>query len=128
MYEKKKIITIACVIFATVALFVYLIFSGTTGGNRNGNNAKDTVREIKNYSKQSADAVRSAGEQIKSAGEQLDRSISRVDRATESADRVQKRIDRNAETIAECRDIIADSRRELDEAADIFRQVDEENR
>lgn len=127
MYEKKKIITIACVIFAIVALFVYLIFSGTTG-NGNGGDAKNAVREIKNYSEQSADAVRSAGEQIKSAGEQLDRSISRVDRAAESANRVQKRIDSNAETIAECRDIIKDSRRELNEAAELFRRVDEENR
>lgn len=127
MYEKKKIITIACVIFAIVALFVYLIFSGTTGGG-NGNDAKDAVREAQEYGTKSADAVRSAGKQIKSVGEQLDRSISRVDRAAESADRVQKRIDRNAETIAECRDLIADSRRELDEAADIFRQVDAENR
>lgn len=127
MYEKKKIIAVACAIFAVVALFVYLICSGTCG-NGNGNDAKDAVREIKNYSEQSADAVKRAGDQVKSAGEQLDRSISRVDRAAESADRVQKRIDRNAETIAECRDIIADSRRELDETADIFRQVDEENR
>lgn len=127
MYEKKKIITIACVIFATVALFVYLIFSGTTGG-RNGNDAKDAVREAQEYSTKSADAVKRAGDQVKSAGEQLDRSISRVDRAEESAGRVQKRIDENAETIAECRSLIADSRRELDEAADIFRQIDEENR
>lgn len=127
MYEKKKIITIACVIFATVALFVYLIFSGTTGGG-NGNDAKDAVREAQEYSTKSADAVRSAGEQIKSAGEQLDRSISRVDRAAESANRVQKRIDENSRTIAECRDIIADSRRELNEAAELFRQIDEENR
>lgn len=127
MYEKKKIITIACVIFATVALFVYLIFSGTTGGG-NGNDAKDAVREAQEYSTKSADAVRSARDEIKSAGDQLDRSISGVDRAAESADRVQERIDRNAETIAECRDIIADSRRELNEAADIFRRIDEENR
>ena len=127
MYEKKKIIAVACAVVAVCALLIYLICTGT-GGNRNGNNAKDTVRETQEYSKQSADAVRSAGDEIKSAGEQLDRSISRVDRAAESADRVQKRIDRNAETIAECRDLIADSRRELDEAADIFRQVDEENR
>lgn len=127
MYEKKKIVTIACVIFAICAVLVCLIFSGTTG-NGNGGDAKNAVREIKNYSEKSADAVRSAREQVKSAGEQLDRSISRVDRAAESADRVQKRIDRNAETIAECRDLIADSRRELDEAAELFRQVDEENR
>ena len=126
MYEKKKIIAVACVIFATVALLVYLICTGT-GGNRNGNNAKNTVRETQDYSKQSADAVRSAGEQIKSAGEQLDRSISRVDRAAESADRVQERIDENSRTIAECRDIIADSRRELNEAAELFRQIDREN-
>ena len=127
MYEKKKIITIACVIFATVALFVYLIFSGTTSGG-NGNDAKTTVREIKNYSEQSADAVKRAGDQVKSAGEQLDRSISRVDRAEESAGRVQERIDENAETIAECRSLIADGRRELNEAAELFRQIDEENR
>lgn len=68
--------------------------------------------KLQEYSKQSADAVRSAGEQIKSAGEQLDRSISRVDRAAESADRVQKRIDENSRTIAECRDLIKDSRRQ----------------
>lgn len=127
MYEKKKIIAVACAVFAICAVLVCLIFSGTTG-NGNGGDAKNAVREIKNYSEKSADAVRSAREQIKSAGEQLDRSVSRVDRAAESADRVQKRIDRNAETIAECRDIIADSRRELDEAAELFRQIDEENR
>lgn len=127
MYEKKKIIAIACVVVAVCALLVYLIFGGTTGDG-NGGDAKNTVREAQDYSKQSADAVRSAGEQIKSAGEQLERSISRVDRAEEAAGRVQKRIDSNAETIAECRDLIVDSRRELDEAADIFRQVDEENR
>ena len=126
MYEKKKIITIACAIFAVCALLVYLIFSGTTDTGH-GNDAKDAVREDQEYSKQSADAVRSAGEQIKSAGEQLDRSISRVDRAAESADRVQERIDENSRTIAECRDIIADSRKELDEAAELFRQIDEEN-
>lgn len=127
MYEKKKIIAVACAIFAICAVLVYLICTGTTGG-RNSDDAKDAVRESQEYSTKSADAVRSAGEQIKSAGEQLDRSISRVDRAAESADRVQKRIDRNAETIAECRDIIADSRRELDEIESIFRQIDEENR
>lgn len=126
MYEKKKTIAVACVIFAVCAVLVYLICTGAAG-SRNGNDAKDAVREAQEYSTKSADAVRSAGEQIKSAGEQLDRSISRVDRAAESADRVQKRIDRNAETIAECRDLIADSRRELNEAADIFRQIDEEN-
>lgn len=126
MYEKKKIITIACAVFAICAVLVYLICTGTTG-SRNGNDAKGAVREAQEYSKQSADAVRSAGEQIKSAGEQLDRSISRVDRAAESADRVQKRIDENSRTIAECRDIIKDSRRELDEVAELFRQVDEEN-
>lgn len=128
MYEKKKIIAVACAVIAVCAVLVYLICTGTTGGSRNGNDAKNTVREAQEYSKQSADAVRSAGEQIKSAGEQLERSISRVDRAEEAAGRVQKRIDSNAETIAECRDLIVDSRRELDEAADIFRQVDEENR
>ena len=127
MYEKKKIITIACAVFAVCAVLVYLICTGT-GGNRNGNNAKDAVREAQEYSTKSADAVRSARDEIKSAGEQLDRSISRVDRAAESADRVQKRIDENSRTIAECRDLIADSRKELDEAADIFRRVDEENR
>ena len=125
--EKKKIIAIACAVIAVVALFVYLICTGT-GGNRNGNDAKDAVRETQEYSTKSAAAVKSARDEIKSAGEQLDRSISRVDRAAESADRVQERIDRNAETIAECRDLIADSRRELAEAADIFRQVDEKNR
>lgn len=127
MYDKKKIIAVACAIFAVVALFVYLICSGTAGG-RNGNDAKDAVREAQEYSTKSADAVKRAGDQVKSAGEQLDRSISRVDRASESADRVQKRIDENSRTIAECRDLIADGRRELDEDADIFRQVDEENR
>lgn len=127
MYEKKKIVTIACVIFAICAVLVCLIFSGTTG-NGNGGDAKNAVREIKNYSEKSADAVRSAREQVKSAGEQLDRSISRVDRAAESADRVQKRIGENSRTIAECQDIITDSRRELDEIKSIFRQIDEENR
>lgn len=127
MYEKKKIVTIACVIFAICAVLVCLIFSGTTG-NGNGGDAKNAVREIKNYSEKSADAVRSAREQVKSAGEQLDRSISRVDRAAESADRVQKRIGENSRTIAECQDIITDSRRELDEIESIFRQIDEENR
>lgn len=126
MYEKK-IVTIACVIFAICAVLVCLIFSGTTG-NGNGGDAKNAVREIKNYSEKSADAVRSAREQVKSAGEQLDRSISRVDRAAESADRVQKRIGENSRTIAECQDIITDSRRELDEIESIFRQIDEENR
>lgn len=125
--ENKKIVTIACVIFAICAVLVCLIFSGTTG-NGNGGDAKNAVREIKNYSEKSADAVRSAREQVKSAGEQLDRSISRVDRAAESADRVQERIDENAETIAECRSLIADGRRELNEAAELFRQIDEENR
>ena len=125
--QKRAYFIGGLAVAVVVALLVYLICTGT-GGNRNGNDAKDAVREAQEYSTKSADAVRSAGEQIKSAGEQLDRSISRVDRAAESADRVQKRIDRNAETIAECRDLIADSRRELDEAADIFRQVDEENR
>ena len=99
MYEKKKIIAVACAVIAVVALFIYLICTGT---GRNGNDAKDAVREAQEYSTKSADAVKRAGDQVKSAGEQLDRSISRVDRATESADRVQKRIDRNAETIAEC--------------------------
>lgn len=127
MYEKKKIVTIACVIFAICAVLVCLIFSGTTS-NGNGGDAKNAVREIKNYSEKSADAVRSAREQVKSAGEQLDRSISRVDRAAESADRVQKRIGENSRTIAECQDIITDSRRELDEIESIFRQIDEENR
>ena len=127
MYEKKKIVTIACVIFAICAVLVCLIFSGTTG-NGNGGDAKNAVREIKNYSEKSADAVRSAREQVKSAGEQLDRSISRVDRAAESADRVQKRIGENSRTIAECQDIITDSRRELDEIESIIRQIDEENR
>lgn len=119
MYEKKKIITIACAVFAICAVLVYLICTGTTG-SRNGNDAKGAVREAQEYSTKSADAVRSAGEQIKSAGEQLDRSISRVDR-------VQERIDENSRTIAECRDIIADSRRELNEAAELFRQIDREN-
>ena len=41
MYEKKKIIAVACVIFATVALLVYLIFSGTSG-NGNSGDAKNT--------------------------------------------------------------------------------------
>lgn len=125
--DKKRIYLTICAVFAVVALFIYLIFSGTTDP-RHGNNAKNAVREIKNYSEQSADAVKSAGAEIKRAGEQLDRSISRVDSATESADRVQKRIDRNAETIAECRSLIADSRRELDEAAELFREIDAENR
>lgn len=127
MYEKKKIIAVACAVIAVCAVLVYLMCTGTAGC-RNGNDAKDAVREAQEYNTKSTDAVRFAGKQIKSAGEQLDRSVSRVDRAAESADRVQKRIDRNAETIAECRDLIADSRRELDEAADIFRQVDAENR
>ena len=125
--EKKKIITITCPIVAICAVLVYLVCTGTSGG-RNSNDAKDALREIKNYSEQSADAVKRAGDQVKSAGEQLDRSISRVDRATESANRVQERIDENAETIAECRSLIADSRRELDEAAELFRQIDRENR
>ena len=126
MYEKKKIITVACAVIAVVALSIYLICR-CTAGSRNGNDAKNAVREIKNYSEQSADAVKRAGDQVKQAGEQLDRSISRVDRAAESANRVQKRIDENTETIAECRSLITDSRRELNEAADIFRQIDEEN-
>lgn len=126
MHEKKKIIAIACAVIAVVALSIYLICTGAAG-SRNGNDAKDAVREAQEYSTKSADAVRSARDEIKSAGEQLDRSISSVDRAAESADRVQKRIDRNAETIAECRDLIADSRRELDEAAELFRQIDREN-
>ena len=125
--QKRDYFISILIVVAVIALFVYLIFGGTTG-SRNGNDAKDAVREAQEYSTKSADAVRSAGKQIKSVGEQLDRSISRVDRAAESADRVQKRIDRNAETIAECRDIIADSRRELDEIESIFRQIDEENR
>lgn len=127
MYEKKKIITIACAVFAICAMLVYLICTGTTCG-RNGNDAKDAVRETQEYSTKSAAEIKRAGAEIKSAGEQLDRSISRVDRAAESANRVQKRIDENAETIAECRSLIADSRRELDEAAELFRQIDEENR
>lgn len=127
MYEKKKIIAIACAVIAVVALSIYLICTGTAG-SRNGNDAKDAVREAQEYSTKSADAVRSARDEIKSAGEQLDRSISSVDRAAESADRVQKRIDRNSRTIAECRDLIADSRKELDEAESIFRQIDEDNR
>lgn len=127
MYEKKKIIAVACAVVAVCAVLVYLICTGTAG-SRNGNDAKDAVREAQGYSTKSADAVRSAGEQIESAGEQLDRSISRVDRAAESADRVQKRIGENSRTIVECRDLVKDSRRELDEAAELFRQVDEENR
>lgn len=126
--QKRDYFIGILIVIAVVALFIYLICTGTTGGSRNGNDAKNTVREAQEYSTKSADAVRSAGKQIKSVGEQLDRSISRVDRAAESADRVQKRIDENSRTIAECRDLIADGRRELDEAADIFRQVDEENR
>lgn len=127
MYEKKKIIAVVCAVVAVVALFIYLIFSGTTDPG-NGGDAKNTVREVKNYSEQSADAVKRAGDQVKQAGEQLDRSISRVDRAEEAAGRVQKRIDSNAETIAECRSLITDGRRELNEAAELFRQIDEENR
>lgn len=123
--QKRAYFIGGLAVAVVVALFIYLVCTGTS---RNGNDAKDAVRDTQEYSKQSADAVRSAGKQIKSAGEQLDRSISRVDRATESADRVQKRIDENARTIAECRDIIKDSRRELDEIESIFRQIDEENR
>ena len=44
MYEKKKIIAIACAVIAVCAVLVYLIFSGTTGDG-NGGDAKDTVRE-----------------------------------------------------------------------------------
>lgn len=123
--QKRAYFIGGLAVAVVVALFIYLVCTGTS---RNGNDAKDAVRDTQEYSKQSADAVRSAGKQIKSAGEQLDRSVSRVDRAAESADRVQKRIDENSRTIAECRDLIADGRKEFDEAADIFRQVDEENR
>ena len=74
MYEKKKIIAVACAVFAVCAVLVYLIFSGTTGDGNSGD-AKNTVREAKNYSEQSADAVKRAGDQVKQAGDQLDRSI-----------------------------------------------------
>lgn len=123
--QKRAYFIGGLAVAVVVALFIYLVCTGTS---RNGNDAKDAVREAQEYGTKSADAVRSAGKQIKSVGEQLDRSISRVDRAAESADRVQKRIDDNSRTIAECRDLIAESRRELDEAANIFKQVDEENR
>lgn len=123
--QKRAYFIGGLAVAVVVALFIYLVCTGTS---RNGNDAKDAVREAQEYSTKSADAVKRAGDQVKSVGEQLDRSISRVDRAAESADRVQKRIDENSRTIAECRDLIADGRRELDEVTDIFRQVDEENR
>ena len=124
--DKKRIYLTICAVVAVLSVLVCLIFSGTTDPGH-GNDAKDAVRKAQEYSAKSTDAVKRAGDQVKQAGGQLDRSISRVDRAAESADRVQERIDENTRTIAECRDIIADSRRELDEAADIFRQIDEEN-
>ena len=125
--DKKRIYLTICAVFTVVALFIYLLFSGTTDDG-NGNDAKNAVREIKNYSEQSTAEIKSAGNEIRQAGEQLNRSIGRVDRATESANRVQERIDENSRTIAECRSLIAESRRELDEASELFRQIDEENR
>ncbi|WP_419499437.1 hypothetical protein [Dialister invisus] len=48
--EKKKIVTVACVVVAVCTLLLYFIFSDTAG-NGNGDDAKDAVQEVQVHSK-----------------------------------------------------------------------------
>lgn len=86
-----------------------------------------TIQSIADDNHTARDDIDAAAGQIDAAEEQFDGATTALDRSTESATRLQNSVAGNSAQLDECQDIIAASRRNIEEAKSIFADVDNAN-
>ena len=132
MYEKvkeykKRPLYIACVLIVIVAAVGYLLcrhYDHTAG---NSGNAVVTIQQIKDDNQSARDDIKSAGDKIRESTEDIDGTIARIDDSLQSIERLQESTAENARKIDDCRNLVGEGRRNLEEASRILRDVDKAN-
>lgn len=132
MYEKIK----KHYRFIAAFFIVLIIFTGgwlvcryyDLGAARDGSDATVTIQQIKDDNQSARDDIKSAGDQIGEAKRGVDRAISGINDSLQSVGKLQERTGANQREIDECRNITTESRRNITEASEIFRDIDKANK
>lgn len=86
------------------------------------------VQHVESDNREARRQINSASAKINSAQKQLRRSIQRTGEITESVKRTKERTDGNSKIIGECEDIVSAGRSDIEEARNIFADIDERNK
>ena len=86
-----------------------------------------TIQSVEDDNHAARDDIDAAAGQIDAAQSNIERGQADIDTATRSVDELQARTDERATVIDECQDIIAASRRNIEEAKSIFADIDKAN-
>lgn len=92
------------------------------------NHATDTVQSVESDNQQARQQIGNATAEINSAQKQLRRSIQRTGEITERTQQAKSRVDDNSRIVRESQDIVDAGRRDVEEARNIFRDIDERNK
>ena len=132
MYEKvkkykKRPLYIACVLIVIIAAVGYLLCRHHDRAAGNGGNAAVTIQQIKDDNQSARDDIKSAGDKIRESAADIDGTITRIDDSLQSIERIQKSTAENTREIDDCRNLVGEGRRNLEEASRILRDIDKEN-
>lgn len=86
------------------------------------------VQSVESDNREARQQIGNATAEINSAQKQLDQSVKRVDRITERTQQAKRRVDDNSKIVRECQDIVDAGRRDVEEARNIFADIDERNK
>lgn len=92
------------------------------------NHATDTVQSVESDNQQARQQIGNATAEINSAQKQLRRSIQRTGEITERTQQAKSRVDDNSRIVRESQDIVDAGRRDVEEARNIFADIDERNK
>lgn len=132
MYEKvkkykKRPIYIACVLIVIIAAVGYLLCRHHDRAAGNGSNAAVTIQQVKDDNQSARDDIKSARDKIGDAKQGIDGTITRIDDSLQSIERLQESTAENARKIDDCRNLVGEGRRNLEEASRILRDIDKAN-
>ena len=133
MYEKvkehkKRPIYIACVLIVIIAAVGYLLCRHHDRAAGNGSNAVITIQQIKDDNQSARDDIKSAGKQIGDAKQGIDRAITGIDNSLQSVERLKESTAENARKIDDCRNLVGEGRRNLEEASRILGDINKTNK
>lgn len=132
MYEKvkeykKRPIYIVCVLIVIIAAVGYLLCRHHDHAAGNSSDAAVTIQQIKDDNQSARDDISNARSQIRDSKQGIDGTITRIDESLQSIERLQESTAENARKIDDCRNLVGEGRRNLEEASRILRDVDKAN-
>ena len=132
MYEKVKEykkcpLYIACVLIVIVAAVGYLLCRHHDRAAGNGSDAVITIQQVKDDNQSARDDISNARNQIRDSKQGIDGTITRIDDSLQSIERLKESTAENAREIDDCRNLVGEGRRNLEEASRILRNIDEAN-